>query len=152
LLRGGKRKAASTGTRRLSGVPPCLEALEDRTLPATWVPLGPAPQADTAGLLDPSETGNNFSRSADVSGRVTAIAYSSDIGNGVHALFLGTAGGGLWRTTSFKPGTEELITDQPDTPVWEQVSDNLFTQPDGKGDRVGGRKVSGPVFGGVEEG
>jgi photosystem II stability/assembly factor-like uncharacterized protein len=71
----------------------CLEALEDRTLPSTsiplnpfqWTPLGPAP------ILN----GNNPGGSADT-GRIDAVL--ADPAHAAH-LFIAAAGGGIWETT-----------------------------------------------------
>ena len=94
-----------------------LEVLEDRTLlaappPYLWSLLGPSPQQDPNGILDLASGAPG--RPADVSGRVSALAYSKDIGGGVHALFLGSASGGIWRTTSFDARTENLANN----PTW----------------------------------
>ena len=75
-------------------VRPQLEALEDRTLLAAWAPIGPAPQHDPNGVTNvPHE---------DTSGRVSALALSTNYDGANHqALFLGAAGGGIWRSTNF---------------------------------------------------
>ncbi len=92
-----------------------LEALENRLAPAgpDWSALGPAPQ----GLGQ-----------AAVTGRVTSLAFSPDVtGGNQPALFLGSASGGVWRST---PGTWNQVS-----PTWTEVSDNLVingqrTSPD----------------------
>ena len=128
----------SSGKRR-PPAPLQVEQLETRELLApVWVSIGPGPQQDTHGLLDPNLAGQIQGRSAPVSGRVTSLAYSPDIGGKVQALFLGSASGGIWRTTDFK-GRQQL----KDNPKWVQVSDNLFTKPDGKGDRVASGQALG---------
>jgi hypothetical protein len=91
-----------------------LEELEPRTLLA-WSALGPSPQLD---WVYPQ---SNFAE--PVSGRVTSIAYSSDVGGvaagggggAVPAVYIGTSGGGVWGTVQFN---------QPN-PRWYQLSDNI---------------------------
>jgi hypothetical protein len=68
-------------------------------------------------------------RAADITGRISALAYSPNIGGGSQALFLGTASGGIWRTTSFQPNSTSLVL----PPTWTQVSDNLLSAPPGIG-------------------
>src|SRR4051794_18517408 len=98
-------------TRRPSVPPPrrallVVEALESRFLLAAapsplWSLLGPAPQRDAQGILDKTPGEIGAARPGDVSGRVSALAFSRDIGGGQPAFFLGSASGGVWRTTSF---------------------------------------------------
>jgi hypothetical protein len=101
-----------------------------------WNPIGPAPQQDATGLL----TSVLYPpRPAPVTGRVAALAYSPNVGGGKQALFLGTASGGIWRTTDFLPNSTALST----TPKWQQVSDNLFALPNGGGAAVAPTAVPG---------
>ncbi len=81
-----------------------VEELEQRMLLAVWQPFGPQPET---GLLDEVN---------QASGRVSALAYSSNIGNNTPALFLGSASGGVWETT----------TPTAQAPVWQQVTDGLM--------------------------
>ena len=71
---------------------PRLEACESRTLLAAWTPIGPTPQYNGMTL------GGFPSPGWYVTGRVTAIAFGQYLGES--ALFLGTAGGGVWRGTN----------------------------------------------------
>jgi hypothetical protein len=58
---------------------------------ARWVPAGPAP-----------EESSGFGVAGGVSGRVWSVAVSADYdGLGTAAMYLGTAGGGVWRSTDF---------------------------------------------------
>jgi hypothetical protein len=69
-----------------------------------WAPIGPAPE-DATGL---GFTGG-------VSGRPWTIAISSNFdGQGTAALYLGIAGGGIWRSTDFSGGAPNWapLTDQ----------------------------------------
>ena len=64
-----------------------VEQLEDRCLLSTWSPIGPSPQ------YSPTD-GQNYA------GLVSSLAFSSNYdGKGDPALFQGTAGGGIWRST-----------------------------------------------------
>lgn len=73
---------------------PTFDVLEDRTVPSTsiplssltWNPLGPAP------ITNGQTPGNQ-----PVSGRITSIAADPFDPN---VIFVGTAGGGVWRTTN----------------------------------------------------
>src|SRR5262249_39663542 len=70
------RPAQRRGSVRL-----CIEQLETIIAPAAaavvnkWIPLGPIPQTDTAGIL----AVNGTHLPGNVSGRVSALAFSSDI-------------------------------------------------------------------------
>jgi len=67
-----------------------------------WLSLGPAPQP------------------GGYSGRPQAMAFSPDIdGAGTPALLLATAGGGVWRSTSFASAA----------PVWQPMSSSLAFAP-----------------------
>lgn len=69
-----------------------------------WIPVGPAPE-DMSAL-------NN----ADVSGAVWTIAFSTDFdGQGTPAMFIGTAGGGVWRSTNFTSAS----------PTWSPLTDHV---------------------------
>ena len=69
----------------------------------SWLPIGPAPQVNSDGRR--------------VSGRVITMGVSSNYdGSSNSALFIGTDGGGVWRSLNF--GT--------DTPHWVPLTDNLF--------------------------
>src|SRR5262249_50341286 len=63
---------------------PWVEELEPRRLLA-WTPLGPAPETQWPSV------GSNFPEA--VTGRVTSLALNNGL------LYLGTAGGGVWRST-----------------------------------------------------
>jgi hypothetical protein len=87
-----------------------VEQLETRILPA-WTPIGPAPQ-----LLGQQDL--NSSWSENVTGRITALAVGQD--NAGHpALFLGAAGGGVWRSSDFvnQDGTAN------NNPTWTALMD-----------------------------
>src|SRR5262245_59943755 len=83
----GRRRAPVPRSRR-----PQVEALEDRTLLSTsipldtsfWQPLGPSP------LANGQTPGHQ-----PVSGRITGIATDAVMPN---TIFVATAGGGVWRT------------------------------------------------------
>src|SRR5947209_8344754 len=79
-----------------------LELLEKRLSPADWTGIGPASQPDSQGWL----AGANEA----VSGRVTAINILPD----ESAMYLGEAGGALWKSTNFKTAT----------PTWTVLTDN----------------------------
>src|SRR5579884_4487555 len=60
-------------------------------LSAQWIPVGPAP-----------EDASGFGVAAGVSGRVWTIAISTSFDqSGTAAMYLGIAGGGIWRSTDF---------------------------------------------------
>ena len=81
-----------------------LEQLEERRLLA-WNPIGPAP------LLN-SIAGISNRNPEAVTGRVTALAVGQD-NAGTTAMFLGAAGGGVWRSTDFTTGS----------PTWTPLTD-----------------------------
>lgn len=92
IQRKKKQPRAARGLRGSSAkrFRPFLEELEARTVPA-WNAVGPLPQSDW--VFPDSLFAEN------VSGRITSIAFSTDFdGLGGDALFIGTAGGGIWRT------------------------------------------------------
>src|SRR3954471_3708887 len=64
-----------------------LESLEDRCTPA-WTAVGPAPQ------LQPSPPYNT----GPVTGRVSAVAITNTHIQQAPTLFLGAAGGGVWKS------------------------------------------------------
>lgn len=73
-----------------------------------WIPMGPAPED----LSSIGVTGG-------CAGRVTAIAVSGNFnGHGVPAMFIGTAGGGVWRSTDF----------QSLAPTWIPLTDRVPSQ------------------------
>jgi photosystem II stability/assembly factor-like uncharacterized protein len=75
-----------------------------------WEAYGPSPQANGSGV------------GVNVSGRVTSMAYSPNYdGLGTPALFIGTAGGGVWRTAAMDPNQ---------TPFWFPLTDNLGLAPE----------------------
>jgi hypothetical protein len=80
-----------------------IEELEPRVVPAPvsatpWIDLGPQPQTDM--LMTNQVDRTTTSQPEPVSGRVTSLALSSDIGGGRgSAMFVGAAGGGVWRST-----------------------------------------------------
>lgn len=96
---------------------PWADVLEDRTLPASWMPVGPAPMLND--LVQ--ETGGAFgSNNQNFSGRVSALAVTSDRdGQGHPALYVGSASGGLWRSTDFLSTnpTYVSLTDSRSFPV-----------------------------------
>jgi hypothetical protein len=58
---------------------------------ARWIPVGPAP-----------EDASSIGVAGGVSGRVQAITVSTDFDHkGTAAMYLGIAGGGVWRSTDF---------------------------------------------------
>jgi hypothetical protein len=88
-----------------------LEELEDRCLLTgsgmTWIPLGPSPQLNPNGVLGtggPPEA---------TSGRVTALTFGTY--HNLSALYAGTAGGGVWRSTDYNGPT----------PHWTPLTDNI---------------------------
>jgi hypothetical protein len=84
-----RRQAAQRayqGQRRLVRQPLVIEEFEDRTVPSTWNPLGPAP------IIHGQVPGNQ-----PVSGRITALAADPTNPN---VIYIGAAGGGVWKTTN----------------------------------------------------
>src|SRR5262249_20663477 len=82
-----------------------LERLEDRVAPASWTPIGPAPQHDPSAVsTQPNE---------DVTGRISALMFAKV--NGLDTLYLGAAGGGVWTSTNFNDAN----------PTWATATDNL---------------------------
>lgn len=74
---------------------------------AQWQTFGPAPQYNGAG-------------SGTVSGRTVALAWSPNYdGQGTPAMFLGAAGGGVWRSTDYSAAK----------PTWIPLTDNLGLSP-----------------------
>ncbi|HMP07119.1 MAG TPA: Ig-like domain-containing protein, partial [Lacipirellulaceae bacterium] len=104
------RRAHARPVRRERRWLPSFEVLEDRTVPSTsiplssifWTAMGPAPIA--AGQTPGNQP---------VSGRVTAIAADPFDPN---VIFVGTAGGGVWRTTN-AGATWQALTDIVPTPT-----------------------------------
>jgi hypothetical protein len=89
-----------------------LEVLEARTVLSSWNPVGPASVWD-------------WTLRATVSGRVDAIAISPNFnGLGTPAMFLGTANGGVWRSTDFASSSPTW------TPLTDHVSDRLGVPPE----------------------
>src|SRR5215472_10685064 len=98
-----------------------VEELENRLLLA-WTALGPAPEAGWRN--------GGYQPPMDISGRVSALAYSPDIYANLKipgfpnllqtpALFVGSASGGIWRTTDVSSNS----------PSWQAVSDNIKLLP-----------------------
>jgi hypothetical protein len=67
------------------------EELEPRQLLANWVPLGPQPQLDSAGGV--------IGAGEKLGGRVTSVALVQWPRGYLPTLVLGTAGGGIWRSS-----------------------------------------------------
>src|SRR5438270_8495326 len=85
-----------------------------------WKSIGPTTQLNLRNAVI-TDSGGDFV--GNVSGRTEALAYSPNInaergGSIVRALFNGSSSGGVWRTTSVIPETEEIA----DQPVWVLVS------------------------------
>jgi hypothetical protein len=118
MLMSRKRKESARPVRRQKArarIALTVEQLETRILPA-WTAIGPAPQLvgqrDLAHVL-----------SEDVSGRITALAVGQD--NAGHpALFLGAAGGGVWRSTDFVNGNGTANNNPTYTPLMDFVGLN----------------------------
>src|SRR5713226_7061230 len=71
----------------------------------SWTDVGPAPEDATG-----------FGVAAGVSGRVWTIALSPNFdGSGTPALFLGIAGGGVWRSIDYASAS----------PTWTPLTDHL---------------------------
>jgi hypothetical protein len=103
--------------RRSTRVQLAVELLEPRLAPA-WLPIGPKPQAR---WIAPDD-----SFAQNVSGRITSLAYSPNFDGSSHpALFLGTAGGGIWRTDQPAAATPtwRAVSDEPRTPSGQFVRD-----------------------------
>jgi hypothetical protein len=80
-------------------------ACEAGPLDAQWFPIGPAP-----------EGAGGFGVTGGVSGRVWSIAFSRNFDQHGHAaMYIGTAGGGVWRSTDF---SQPLST-------WTPLTDHL---------------------------
>lgn len=78
---------------------------------ANWTAIGPTTQALAYDFLSQHE---------NVSGRVSALAYAPDVdGAGTPALFVGAAGGGVWRSTDFTSAS----------PTWTPLTDILALDP-----------------------
>ncbi len=76
-----------------------VEFLEDRRLPATWFPVGPAP------ILGGDVPGNQ-----PLAGRITGIAAGpTDAGT----IYIASAGGGVWKTTDAGSHWTPLTDNQP---------------------------------------
>lgn len=89
---------------------PTVEGLEDRQLLAAWKAVGPAPEFIPSSF----DTGGSVSPGQNVSGLVSALAFSPDSdGRGTPALYLGTAGGGVWVSNNF----------QGNNPTWKPLTD-----------------------------
>lgn len=76
-----------------------VEPLEDRRLPATWFPVGPAP------ILNGNVPGNG-----PLAGRVTGIAADP---TDAKTIYLASAGGGVWKTTDAGNHWTALTDNQP---------------------------------------
>jgi hypothetical protein len=69
---------------------PFIERLEDRTVPADWLEVGPKLQ-----FIPQGGGGATVSDNQNVAGLVSAIAFSPDYdGRGTPAAYMGSAGGG----------------------------------------------------------
>ena len=75
------------------------ELLEDRRLPATWFPVGPAP------ILNGNVPGHQ-----PVTGRITGIAADPTDAN---VIYIASAGGGVWKTTDAGNNWTPLTDNQP---------------------------------------
>ncbi len=107
---------------------PVIEVLECRIAPATWTMLGPIPQFNdkTSILAGINQTAGKGDVPGNIAGKVTALAYSNlRQVPARQALFLGSAGGGLYRTTSFYLGGEITPPGTPGSSYWELVSPPL---------------------------
>jgi hypothetical protein len=106
-----RRTFEAAGRARRGRPPLTLEELEDRCLLTgpgmSWIPLGPSPQLDPYGI-------NGVGGPAEAaSGRVTALTFGTY--QNQPALFAGTAGGGVWRSTDYSAAT----------PHWTPLTDNI---------------------------
>jgi hypothetical protein len=93
-----------------------VERLEDRIVPAT--PLGPGLQIN--GTRDLTGT-----LAEDVTGRITALAIGQDE-SGTPAAFLGSASGGIFRSTNFTTNS----------PTWTPLTDSAGMNGTGTGPAV----------------
>src|SRR5262249_20418362 len=108
LVPGSSRKRLTRRqlTRPITAL--LVEALETRCLltgATTWTQLGPAPQLNPAANL-------NVPPGEATSGRVTSLAFGTY--NNQTALYVGTASGGVWRSTDFNTNT----------PTWTPLTDS----------------------------
>ena len=72
-----------------------VEQLENRCVPTSWNPLGPAPE------FSPGTVPGVIS-DQNVAGLVSAVVFSDNYdGKGDRAAYEGTAGGGVWRSTDY---------------------------------------------------
>jgi photosystem II stability/assembly factor-like uncharacterized protein len=94
---------------------PSLECCEERMLltnaialnPLTWTPVGPS----QVSVVPAART---------TSGQVLAEAISPNFdGHGTSAMFLGTGGGGIWRSTNYNSAN----------PTWTPLTDSLGVTP-----------------------
>lgn len=85
----------------------------------TWKSLGPF-NAQSANFPDPISHA-----STSVSGRVSAIAVDPSTcgGNACGTIYIGAAGGGVWKTTDGGQSWNPLLDDQPDLAVGSIVLD-----------------------------
>jgi hypothetical protein len=106
-------RVSATRIKRPIGLRLFVEELEQKILPSTWMPFGAATQAAPNSVtgMGPANQVQN------VSGRVAAIAVSNNYDGQNHkAVFVGTASGGIWRTTDVN--NDGVIADSPTwTPV-----------------------------------
>jgi hypothetical protein len=109
-------RARKTARREARHTVRGLELLEDRCLLAggTWAELGPSPQ------LNPTPN-SGVSTGEATSGRVTSLAFGNY--DGIRALYLGSASGGVWRSTTYTDAS----------PIWEPVTDNIARDDQGRG-------------------
>jgi hypothetical protein len=102
---------------------PEVEILEDRCLLANdLTAVGPAPEHVPATF-----SSSGVSSDQNVAGLVSAIAFGAD-SHGTGALYLGTAGGGVWVSTNY----------QSNNPTWKPLTDmlpgaNAVDPTDGRG-------------------
>jgi photosystem II stability/assembly factor-like uncharacterized protein len=89
------RKQASPVFRKVLHI----EFLEDRCLLSTWFPIGPAP------ILNGNVPGNQ-----PLAGRITGIAADP---TDPKTIYIGSAGGGVWKTTDAGASWTPLTDNQP---------------------------------------